>query len=86
MVCSSGVGTSRILSTRLQQLFSDIQSTTQASVSDLKHLNLEEFDGIISTVKLDIKQSYITVNPLLPESDLKYVSSFLKLNQTLENK
>ncbi|MDU3192813.1 MAG: transcription antiterminator, partial [Finegoldia magna] len=84
VVCSSGVGTSRILSTRLQQLFSDIQSTTQASVSDLKHLNLEEFDGIISTVKLDIKQSYITVNPLLPESDLKYVSSFLKLNQTLE--
>ena len=84
VVCSSGVGTSRILSTRLQQLFNDIQSTTQASVSDLKHLNLEEFDGIISTVKLDIKQSYITVNPLLPEADLKYVASFLKLNQTFE--
>lgn len=84
VVCSSGVGTSRILSTRLQQSFSTIQSTTQASVSDLQHLNLEAFDGIISTVKLDIHHSYITVNPLLPESDMKYVASFLKLNQTAD--
>ena len=84
VVCSSGVGTSRILSSRLQQSFNAIQRTTQASVSDLKHLNLEAFDGIISTVKLDIQQPYITVNPLLPESDMKYVASFLKLNQTVE--
>lgn len=82
VVCSSGVGTSRLLAARLKNTFRDIERITQASVSDLNHLNLESFDGIISTVNLDIKQPFITVNPLLPESDITYVSHFLKLNAT----
>lgn len=77
VVCSSGIGTSRLLSTRLEQVFSEIERTTQASVSDLNHLNLADYDGIISTVKLDIDLPYLTVNPLLPDSDINYVAAFL---------
>ena len=44
-------------------------------------LNLEDYDGIISTVKLDITTPFITVNPLLPESDVAYVASFLKTTE-----
>ena len=43
-------------------------------------LNLEDYDGIISTVKLDITTPFITVNPL-PESDVTYVASFLKTTE-----
>ncbi|EHJ09078.1 BglG family transcription antiterminator [Staphylococcus simiae] len=77
VVCSSGMGTSRLLATRLEQVFSEIERITQASVSDLNNLNLTTFDGIISTVNLDITLPYLTVNPLLPDSDIPYVASFL---------
>ncbi|MBO8503639.1 hypothetical protein INP23_14725, partial [Staphylococcus aureus] len=42
----SGMGTSRLLSTRLEQVFSEIERITQASVSDLKSLDLSQYDGI----------------------------------------
>ena len=48
------MGTSRLLSTRLEQVFNEIERITQASVSDLNTLDLTQFDGIISTVNLDI--------------------------------
>ncbi|PKI04020.1 PTS lactose transporter subunit IIB [Staphylococcus xylosus] len=77
VVCSSGIGTSRLLATRLQQTFSDIQKTTQASVGDLNDIDATQFDAIISTVDLDIALPYITVNPLLPDADVNHVSAFL---------
>ncbi|MHD0397138.1 PRD domain-containing protein [Staphylococcus simulans] len=77
VVCSSGIGTSRVLATRLQQTFPEITQTKQASLSDLKQLNLKAFDGIISTLALDIEEPYIQVNPLLPDADITYVSNYL---------
>ncbi|OHO72847.1 PTS lactose transporter subunit IIB [Staphylococcus sp. HMSC036D05] len=84
VVCSSGIGTSRLLSTRLEQAFNEIERITQASVSDLNVLDLTAYDGIISTVNLDIDVPFLVVNPLLPEHEVAYVSSFLstKSNET----
>lgn len=84
VVCSSGMGTSRLLSTRLEQVFSEIECITQASVSDLKSLDLSQYDGIISTVNLDIDSPYLTVNPLLPDSDISYVAQFLNTKSTFQ--
>ncbi|HLR18827.1 MAG TPA: BglG family transcription antiterminator [Staphylococcus sp.] len=85
VVCSSGIGTSRLLATRLQQTFSEIQKTTQASVGDLNELDLEQFDAIISTVDLDITSPYLTVNPLLPDSDVNHVASFLNMQKDVHS-
>lgn len=82
VVCSSGIGTSQILAARLQQSFPDITSTTQASVGDLVDLDLQRYAAIVSTVDLDIFAPYITVNPLLPDTDINHVASFMKLQQT----
>lgn len=81
VVCSSGIGTSRLLANRLEQ----IERITQASVSDLNVLDLNNYDGIISTVNLDIEAPFLIVNPLLPEHEVSYVASFLSTNsnQTL---
>lgn len=81
VVCSSGIGTSRLLATRLQQTFSEIQKTTQASVGDLKEMDTSQFDAIISTVNIDITTPYITVNPLLPDADINHVAAFLNTQQ-----
>lgn len=81
VVCSSGIGTSRLLATRLEQVFSEIERITQASVSDLNVLDLSQYDGIISTVNLDIDRPFLTVNPLLPDSDIGYVASFLNTKE-----
>lgn len=98
VVCSSGIGTSRLLSTRLEQVFNEIERITQASVSDLNTLDLTQYDGIISTVNLDIASPYLTVNPLLPDNDVSYVAQFLNtksipegnyvnsINTNIENK
>ncbi|HEC2158136.1 PTS lactose transporter subunit IIB [Staphylococcus delphini] len=77
VVCSSGVGTSRILANRLKETFPMIDRTTQMSVSDLKSHDLTQYDAIISTVELDLEQPYLTVNPLLPEHEIAKTSAFL---------
>ncbi|KRG09486.1 BglG family transcription antiterminator [Staphylococcus sp. NAM3COL9] len=84
VVCSSGIGTSRLLATRLQQTFSEIQKTTQASVGDLNELDPRQFDAIITTVDLDITTPYITVNPLLPDSDINHVAAFLNMQKDIQ--
>ncbi|GGB01607.1 PRD domain-containing protein [Macrococcus hajekii] len=69
IVCTSGFGTSRILSKLIEEQFPSVHVSKLASVSDLKALDLTAYDYIISTVGLDINQPYTVVNPLLPESD-----------------
>ncbi|WP_239705320.1 BglG family transcription antiterminator [Mammaliicoccus sp. R-M63] len=83
VICSSGIGTSRILSNRLKQHFSEIAETTEVSVSDLKSIDYSKYDGMISTVSLDTKYPHITVNPLLPEQDAESVKYFLDLQQNI---
>ncbi|MBO3078205.1 BglG family transcription antiterminator [Mammaliicoccus vitulinus] len=83
VVCSSGIGTSRILSNRLKQHFSEITQTTEVSVSSLKSIDFSKYDGMISTVAVDTKYPHITVNPLLPEQDAENVKYFLKLQQSI---
>ncbi|WP_323703311.1 BglG family transcription antiterminator [Mammaliicoccus sp. Dog046] len=85
VVCSSGIGTSRILSNRLKQHFSEITQTTEVSVSHLKSIDLSNYDGMISTVAVDTKYPHITVNPLLPESDAENVKYFLNLQPGIVN-
>lgn len=81
VVCSSGIGTSRLLATRLQQTFSEIQQTVQASVGELNSIDFDQYDAIISTVNLDTKSPYLTVNPLLPDADINHVAAFLNTQQ-----
>ncbi|MGV3042898.1 BglG family transcription antiterminator [Staphylococcus rostri] len=78
VVCSSGIGTSRILANRLRESFPMIDDITQAAVSTLKTHDLNDYDAIISTIELDINEPYLTVNPLLPEHELAQTTTFLQ--------
>lgn len=78
VVCTSGIGTSRILSNQIEQLFPHVNVVRQASVSELKHIDLVQFDHIISTVGLDIPYPYTVINPLLPDSDRAVLSQIFQ--------
>lgn len=78
VVCTSGIGTSRILSNQIEQLFPQVNVVRQASVSELKHIDLNQFDYIISTVALDIPNPYTVVNPLLPANDQAILSQIFQ--------
>ncbi|WP_246943748.1 BglG family transcription antiterminator [Bacillus pinisoli] len=77
VVCSSGIGTSKILSSKLEQQISGVR-THNASLFDLSNLNLDEFDAVISTVPLkDFKKDYLVVSPLLSNDEVNKVKQFI---------
>ncbi len=72
VVCPSGIGTSRLLSSKLEKEFSNLKvvdtvSFTQLSNGDLKDVS---WDFIVSTVPFDYKDmTTVIVNPFLLEED-----------------
>ncbi len=76
VVCSSGIGTSKMLSTKLEQEIAGIK-TVNASLFDLETVRLKDFDAIISTIPLKIENDYLVVNPLLLPDDVEKVKRFL---------
>ncbi|MCU7558603.1 BglG family transcription antiterminator [Macrococcus capreoli] len=86
VVCTSGIGTSRILSSKIEANFSNVVVKQQASVSDLKHIDLEQFDYIVSTVAIDIKRPYSVVNPLLPESDRLLLAQYFEASNEAQSR
>lgn len=70
VVCSSGIGTSKILSTKLQKELPGLK-TVNVSLFDLPKINLKEYATIISTIPLkDFHQDYLLVSPLLSETEI----------------
>ncbi|NQD65713.1 BglG family transcription antiterminator [Bacillus haikouensis] len=70
IVCSSGIGTSKMLSTKLHQELPGLE-TENASLFDLEAINREEYDLIISTIPLkNFTGEYILVSPFLTQEEI----------------
>lgn len=70
VVCSTGIGSSKMLRSRLEREFSEIDVKKIISLHKLHDENLDSYDFIISTVPLDIDSSkYLCVSPLLNEKE-----------------
>ncbi|SIS42653.1 BglG family transcription antiterminator [Salimicrobium flavidum] len=78
VVCSSGVGTAKILSAKLTQQFSSIESVEHGSLFDLDRKPLEDYDLIISTVPLHKTVEYVLVNPVLQEKDVQKIEAAIR--------
>lgn len=72
-VCSSGIGTSRILSNHLKTKFNNLYIRQELSISELSETELHQDELILSTVPLDM-DNYILVSPLLDEHDEKKIT------------
>ncbi|WP_066371483.1 BglG family transcription antiterminator [Neobacillus fumarioli] len=82
VVCPTGIGTSKMLASRIKQEISEIDSVKISSIKEIQqHGNLINFDIIISTVRLPfINIDYVLVSPLLNEENIQTIRSFLREN------
>jgi mannitol operon transcriptional antiterminator len=78
VVCSSGIGTSKMLATRLQKELPAIREVKNVSLFDLHHLNKNDYDLILSTVRIpEMEQDYILVNPFLTDEEVAKIKMYL---------
>ena len=83
VVCSSGIGSSKMLRSRLEREFSEIDVKKIISLHKLHDEDLQQYDLIISTVPIDLDESkYLCVSPLLNDEEKRIVKKKInKLNR-----
>lgn len=83
IICSTGIGTSKMLATRLQQEVPELTSVKNISLFELNKLELEG-DLIISTISLpDFDHDYIVVSPMLTKEDLTKVHAYIRRHHAI---
>lgn len=81
IICSSGIGTSKMLAAKIINQIPSLSEVKTASVFELKNISIDEYDAILSTIPLeDISRDYLVVNPILSDKDLEEVKSYLQKN------
>lgn len=87
VVCHSGYGTSKLLSTKLKRYFPNFEIIESVSANSVMNRNLEDIDFILSTVPLDLEiKSYLLVSTFLSEYDIKNISDLLLNNKDKQTK
>jgi mannitol operon transcriptional antiterminator len=80
VVCPSGIGTSRILCSKVKSLFSEIGTIDVVSLHDINSaIDNNNYDLILSTVpvNLKMKNNLIVVSHFMTEGDIDKVSNFI---------
>jgi mannitol operon transcriptional antiterminator len=79
VVCSSGLGTAKILATRLKKEIPDIVRIQHTSVFEMRDVDTNQYDLIVSTVPLhNFTGHYFVVSPILQESEIITIKKFLE--------
>ncbi|MCL6427557.1 mannitol operon transcriptional activator MtlR [Bacillus subtilis] len=79
VVCSSGIGSSKMLASRLKKELPEIESFDMSSLIELKGKDVQAYDMIVSTVPIPYENiDYIMVSPLLNEEDANQVKQYIK--------
>ena len=81
VVCSSGIGTAKILATQLQQQFPEITQVKNISMFELDKEDPSKYDIVFSTVSLaDNSVPYILVSPILTKQEKQDIKQSLRKN------
>lgn len=71
VVCSGGMGSSKMLANTLEKEIPEINIVKTASIVALRQERLEDYDLILSTIPLTLPEDqYLKVSPLLHENEL----------------
>ncbi|WP_459840985.1 BglG family transcription antiterminator [Halanaerocella petrolearia] len=85
IVCGSGVGTSQLVATRLEQRLSGIEIVGIMSAHKLNDESLKNIDVIISTIPLsNCSKPVIKIGPLGTKNDIELIKS--RVNGVIEKK
>lgn len=91
VICSSGIGTSKLLATKLQQEFPELTEVEHVSLMEYKRKKkIHDYQLVISTILIpDDDLEYIVVSPFLTKDEIDRIRTYinqLKLVQGLERK
>jgi mannitol/fructose-specific phosphotransferase system IIA component (Ntr-type)/galactitol-specific phosphotransferase system IIB component len=88
IICASGLGTSMVLSAKIKKEFSDaIQIVNVLPLNRLDSIPMDEYDAIISTVKIDTAannlndKKVIYTSPMLKQEDIATIRDFINSNK-----
>lgn len=86
IVCQMGIATSELLINRIKNVLPSLDTFEVASVAELEQMPLNEYDLIISTIKVDIpKKQVILVSPFLTKEDIERIKQSDLLPKTENN-
>ncbi|UPM54118.1 BglG family transcription antiterminator [Gottfriedia acidiceleris] len=81
VLCSSGIGSSKMLASRIKKEIKEITEIEVSSLANLRNIQIELYDIILSTVEMPgFTKKYITVNPLLPKNEAEQIRDEIKRN------
>lgn len=81
VLCSSGIGSSKMLASRIKKEIKEITDIEVSSLANLRNIQIDQYDIILSTVEMTgFSQKYITVNPLLPKNEAEQIRDEIKRN------
>lgn len=82
VVCPTGIGTSKMLASRIKKEIIGIDHIDIKSIKEVHdQTNIKNYDLIISTVKLpSLNNGYLLVSPLLTEENILAIKSYLRNN------
>ncbi|PTX61281.1 BglG family transcriptional antiterminator [Melghirimyces profundicolus] len=79
VVCASGIGTSKLLASRLQAEFPEITGVDTASLLEWQRKEPRNYDLILSTIPLELEEGeYIRVHPYLTKRDVSRIRTRLE--------
>lgn len=80
VICPTGIGTSKMLASRIKKEISEISLIDIKSIKEItERVDLNEYDMILSTVRLPfMNREYVLVNPLLTEDNITTIKTFLQ--------
>lgn len=88
IVCASGMGTSMILSSKIKSKFNDsIEIVAIKPLNELSSIDNNEYDIIISTIKIDSNtykvndKPIVYVSPIIKKEDLDSLRQFINTNK-----
>lgn len=80
VVCPSGIGTARIICSKVKSLFNEISFIKVVSLHDINNeINKNQYDLILSTVPVNLKtdENLIVVSHFMSQDDIDKVSNFI---------
>lgn len=79
VLCSSGIGTSKILESRILKYLPEINVVDVSKISQMDNILFEQYDIILSTIFLPgFQHSYRVISPLLLEDEVREIRDYMK--------
>jgi mannitol operon transcriptional activator len=79
VICSAGIGSARMLASRLEKAFPQIRLIRNTSLFELEEFDPDGFDLVVSTIPLPIPAgSYVQVHPLLSKDEVEIIRDHLR--------